>query len=802
MKEKLNLLALGSIVSVSLISPPSFLRLSFIELSDFLILLFSLLLFLDFVRTNADINKNSFQTKFWLSLIILLLISTLIYGFNAYIFRLAFYFFTGYLFTTFLIKKTIYDLQYFLAPFVLVSILNLIATIFQTSFVDNTIGWITYYYENPSFLDRGRLSGFQGSGPNVAGGMFTVLTFLTFYLYKETRNIIWLLFSLINSYLVFMSFSRGSYLSFLIGVFIIFFYFMKNFKLLFFSSISVLIGISIFLYFGDSKILLKESDRGVLTAIAVENISFFSGMGPGNYIESIYKDYFLSINPDILKENLNINLNKVELGITPIENRDSDVDFFIGTSGGGYEVLVQSRLVSECSEDRITCQHVRVKEDLLKEFFSAIFQISNLEIQNHMSTSNCFDKSNLNILRGEYFCFLNYIYNPIQNIDQVDDIPNNYMSVPCTDVEGYNCESRELAIGELAVIVEQLSIGNSIVPFDNYKKYCSECNFRNVEGYIKLKFEKRDKLLPRSNVSFYTSKDMINWDRVGYERTTGQVIDLNLNASYLEIGGHSDGQSFGNTFLDAVVKEVVIKTDNKSENILFVKKNLNNQYFVFKPSELNNYKANITFEDEGIKLFRPNKYWLAIENNFDFNQNFELILSLSLPEIPWERQTLISNTSIFNNQIQSWKLEIDDGRLFFYWADEDGVFIEKNTIGDKSLRSGVLIQENGKIANTKPPIVDPSFLSQLTTAHNGYLTFSAEFGLLISMLFYAVILYAIYRQYFLLENNDIYIFVAVMMFLLQNFTNDMVYSPDMLVLFIISLSIIFQSTTPLEDKKS
>ena len=61
--------------------------------------------------------------------------------------------------------------------------------------------------------------------------------------------------------------------------------------------------------------------------------------------------------------------------------------------------------------------------------------------------------------------------------------------------------------------------------------------------------------------------------------------------------------------------------------------------------------------------------------------------------------TLISNTSIFNNQIQSWKFEIDDGRLFFYWANPEGVFLQENIIGDKSLRSGVLIQKNGKISN-------------------------------------------------------------------------------------------------------
>ena len=50
-----------------------------------------------------------------------------------------------------------------------------------------------------------------------------------------------------------------------------------------------------------------------------------------------------------------------------------------------------------------------------------------------------------------------------------------------------------------------------------------------------------------------------------------------------------------------------------------------------------------------------------------------------------------------------------------------------NTIGDKSLRSGLLFQKNGFLSNTSAPIVDPSYLSQLTTAHNGYLTFAVEF---------------------------------------------------------------------------
>ena len=415
-----------------------------------------------------------------------------------------------------------------------------------------------------------------------------------------------------------------------------------------------------------------------------------------------------------------------------------------------------------------------------------------------MEESGCFDDSNLNILRGETYCFLDYIYDNIIN----NKIPKNLFYVPCTKTSGYKCESRELAVGELAVMIEQLSIRNEFVPFDNYKTFCEECNFRNVEGFIKLKFDKRDNILPRSVISFYTSKDGDNWDMVGYERTSGSIINLNKNDAYIEIGGHSDGQSFGNTFLDSTIKEVNIISNNKSKNVIFTKNNLNNDYYVFKPNQVNDYNANITFENNGIKLFRPNKYWLAIENNLDFSEDFEIVLHLSFPEIPQRRQTLISNTSIFNGQVQSWKLETDDGRLFFSWADSDGVFLDTNNIGDKSLRSGVLIQQNGQLSNTSPPIVDPSFLSQLTTAHNGYLTFSVEFGLMFSILFYMIIAFGMFKALSLINSSNIFPYLAMMMFLIQNITNDMIYSPDMFVLFIISAGIFIQSTKSFEDKKS
>ena len=713
-----------------------------------------------------------------------------------------FYCILGLLLANFIINTEIEKLEYFIIPFSIVTIVNLIASIFQLSYVDNTIGWISYFYENPTFLQRGRLSGFQGSGPNVVGGMFTILTFLNLYFFYELKKPYFILISIANLFLVFLSFSRGSFLSIFIGIIILLLYQRKNFKLIFSSLSLVIFSILGIIFVGDSKILLKESDRGFLTQIAIENIAFFKGLGPGEYIDGIYNDYFLSINPQILEENLNINLNKVELGITPVEYRNSDFDFFIGTSGGGYEILVQSKLITACSEDRITCQHVRVKSDLFIDFLSAVFLIENTNINDLILKSNCLDFKNSNILRGEFYCFIEYLYNDGLISSKIENIPQKYFFVPCTNASGIVCKNRELAVGELAVMVEQLSLRESVVPFENYKKYCKECNFRDIKGFIKMVFLKTDGLLPRSILTFYTSSDSSSWDMVGYPRTTGDIINLNMNSSFLEIGGHSDGQSFGNTFLDAVIEEITIVDNNKVQTIQFIEENLGSKYYVFKPNQISPYTANITFENEGIKLFRPNKYWLAIENDYDFSDNFEIILKLSFPEISSERQTLISNTSIVDNQTQSWKLEFDDGRLFFYWADEEGVFIQTNTIGDKSLRSGVIIQENGQISNSHPPIVDPSFLSQLTTAHNGYLTFGVEFGILLSILFYSIIFYFIYQIIFSTNLTNVFALLAVLMFLLQNFTNDMIYSPDMFLLLLISFAFCFQSIKSSDKIKS
>ena len=74
---------------------------------------------------------------------------------------------------------------------------------------------------------------------------------------------------------------------------------------------------------------------------------------------------------------------------------------------------------------------------------------------------------------------------------QFENIPELYYLFLVKITRTYKCENRELAVGELAVIVENLSIAKHCSSEENYKKFCFECNFRNVDGYIKIEFDKK-----------------------------------------------------------------------------------------------------------------------------------------------------------------------------------------------------------------------------------------------------------------------------------------------------------------------
>ena len=699
----------GSLFFCSFLIPANIYSLLFFDLSE-IVLIISLIynLIMSRFQLKTFFVKKLFINNIWTLVILSLGLIFLVSRFDLFIVRLIFFTFIGFSIYILLSGSDFYQKELFILPSIFLLIVNLIISVFQISLINNSYGWILFNIENPNFFQAGRLSGLQGSGPNVAGAMFALLFIIYLAHYFKTKKIFYFISCLVSIFLVLVTYSRGSYLAIFLST--ILFFVIKDFS---FNKLSkyffvILIPFVLFLYFGNSQILLKESDRGYLNNIAVDNLKLISGLGGGNYVEEIYGNYLLSINPEILESSLNIILNDVELGITPEEYRDSDINFFMGTSGSGYELLQNSFIVDECEYDRRTCQYQRIDNNILSKFTSILLELDLAETSKLVEDSLCIDSSSF-ITRIEFACFiesnnvkiLNQNINISEFIDiediekqrQMSFIRSNYFFVECEDSNQYACPNREMSVGELAVIIENVTIKRNILPIENFTSFCSECSFLTVDGFIKIIYDKYQGILPRSTISFYTSSDGINWDIVGSKRTTGEILNLNTNNGYIEVGGHSDGQSFGNTFLDANIKKLIIKDQNKIQEINFINEKLGEDYFVFKPNTFDSYTSKITFEQEGIKLFRPNKYWLAIDNNFDFQNDFEIIIEISFPELPWEKQTLISNTSRETNQHQSWRIDINDGRFFLRWADEDGAIKDSYVLGDKSLRSGILSQK-------------------------------------------------------------------------------------------------------------
>jgi len=703
--KKVTLLFAGALFALSLILPPNIGKIFLFEYSDIPIVFLFLILLLSNLRNYRFRNSD----YLWLGLILLFVLFSFFDWLNPTSLRFIFYLMIGLLVKKASTNLNISDFELLFLPLVSVSALSLFSFLFDLSYLNNSIGWITNYSDTNNIFFSGRLAGFQGSGPNVAGTIFGLLTILSFYFYKKTVRNLYLILIFVNLFLFFITYSRGSYLALLIISIIYILSKIKNKKFKIFYIVGIITSSLILLYFGPSDVILKENDRSLLASIALSNIELVNGVGGGQYVEKIYEPYLLSVNPDLLEENLKITLNKVELGITPEEFRDSDINFFIGTSGGGFEILQQYFIVGQCSDDRNTCQYLRVAEDTVINFLN-IFKLPNQDLVKNVA-NKCIDNSKTLVTRGEFACIafeLNLMgdnFNSFEfyDLDNKNDsnkhfsyLKSNALFIECEASKMFSCKDRPLAIGELSVIVENLFIRDNLLPLDNLDNFCKECEFRSIDGYIKIKFDKYDYFLPRSKVSFFTSEDNLYWDIVGYPHYTGEVINFINNNGLIEIGGHADGQSFGNTFLDANIKSIEIISKNEIKKVEFNEDNLNKRFFVYKPNSLNLYNSKITFEDQGLKLFRPNKYWVSIENQFNFNEDFEIILHLSFPEIPWETQTLISNTSAFTGDTQSWKVDIDDGRLFFNWTNSDGEYV--NQLGDKSLRSGVLVQRNGKIA--------------------------------------------------------------------------------------------------------
>jgi len=469
------------------------------------------------------------------------------------------------------------------------------------------------------------------------------------FILKNKINLILFIISIFNLYL---TYSRGSYMALFLG-FILILYFSNNISKRQ-KSIMLLIILFISIVFISMfpSLFLKQSNRSFLRNLAISNIDFVYGVGGGNYIKEVYKDYLITLDDETLINQFNI------------KYQENEID--------DHELVADS---------------------------------------------------NLN--------------------DQ-------------------------------------------------------------AQGFIKMKFDYRDYIFPRSIVSFFYSNDNINWTQIGESHTSGYIIDLVENSSYFELGGWADGQSPGGSYLDGFVSSLKIKIEDDETEIFFTKENRDKNYFIFLPMTNSFYDnrndGKIVFDENRLQLKRPRSYWIAIPNIENISgKDFEITIKLSLNNIPKGNETIFSQSSILpttdkvNNQ--SWKWSIIDGRMYFFWVS-DVVSGYSNFLGGQSLRSGKLISENGKFNS----IISDFSLSQydeITTAHNGFLTLAVEYSLLLAIIIVTLITYLIFKNF----NKDNKLFLSITIALLaQNFSNDLIYSPDVAIYFwIIPMHFLYKVTTSYES---
>ena len=641
---KINSKNIGTIFALTLLIPANYgVDLFGINLEDLpLIMLFLVLLF----QKIKSFILNKFDKVFYTFLLIFIIYTSFISSeftiFNQVNLRFYFYFLLAFLCIDSIEKNKDSLLEIFNQLWI-VMLANFFLVIFQFQLPGTIDGWILNNSGSINPFTSGRLGGFQGGGPNVIGIFCAVYALICInnlstssnykkYFFTDKFNIVFLFIALLNLYL---TFSRGSYLAFLVGLTLILFFsdnIDKSSKIKIFS-IGLIFSLGIIYFF--PSIFLKQSNRSFLNSLGINNVEIVSGSGGGNYIKEVYKDYLITLDKDVLKEEFNI-----------------------------------------------------VYSD-------------------------------------------NEIFSEEQQSEELEDSP--------------------------------------------------------AEGFLKLKFDYRDTILPRSVVSFYYSNDGLNWSQIGSNHTSGLIINLLENTSFFEVGGWGDGQSPGDSYLDGFVSEVIINTFEDTFKYVLNEENRDIEYFIYLPKSTEYYDnrndGKIIFSEDGLKLKRPRSYWVAIPNEINLSQkDFEIALKLKLNNIPKGNETLFSQSSIINSSEfinnQSWKWSIIDGRMYFFWIG-DVVSGYSNFVGGQSLRSGKLISTSGSF-NSVISNFSLSQYDEITTSHNGFLTMSVEYGLLPVLFIVICIFYLIFKN--IKKENNLEIVILLMLFT-QNLTNDLIYAPDVAIYF-------------------
>jgi len=313
--KEINSRIIGTIFAFTLLIPSNIgIDFNGINLEDLpLIVVFFYLL----VKKVNKFEINKFDRVFFIFILFFVLYTNFLVEeikiFNQTNLRFYFYFTLSYLCVDYF-KKNNNKVIEFLEPLSIVMIANFVVILFQISLPGTIDGWISNNTDSTNVFVSGRLGGFQGGGPNVIGIFCAIYSLICIYkifaaddskkyLIENNTNTFLLILSLVN---LLFTFSRGSFLALSVGMFSLLVFtekYRRSFKYKI-VIVATLFGVMSMYMF--PSVFLKESNRTFLNSLGLQNTELFTGVGGGNYIKSVYKDYLITLEEDVLNDQFNI----------------------------------------------------------------------------------------------------------------------------------------------------------------------------------------------------------------------------------------------------------------------------------------------------------------------------------------------------------------------------------------------------------------------------------------------------------------------------------------------------------------
>jgi hypothetical protein len=238
--------------------------------------------------------------------------------FNTSNLRIYFYFIFSFLLAKEIVNNN-KNIIHIFEPLWIVMVVNFIIVLFQIQLPGAVDGWILNNTGSNTIFLSGRLGGIQGGGPNVIGIICSIYCLQIIYKLffnensnPENKNLFWVLMFFITFINLILTYSRGSYIAFILGITVLIYESKKvskkiKFSLFFISGLLFLIFIYLF-----PSVFLKQSNRTFLSGLAIKNIEVVDGTGGGFYIKEVYRDYLITLPDQSVEEGFNFTYNLEE----------------------------------------------------------------------------------------------------------------------------------------------------------------------------------------------------------------------------------------------------------------------------------------------------------------------------------------------------------------------------------------------------------------------------------------------------------------------------------------------------------